>query len=569
MGRDNRVRVPGEIAAELYQTYGVPPELFESLATDRGLAFDWDGYRRAMDEHGTASGKVQHVVMGGKGPIDSLKAALRQTDFLGYEQTETPATIKGIIVGDPPDDRLAEEIAATDHPVAARVVLSQTPFYGEAGGQVGDTGVIVGEREGEFQVTDTQREGGLVVHVGLLHTGSLREGMRVTARVDLARRDAIRRAHSATHILHHALQKNLGSHAQQQGSKVDDDWLRFDFTNLQPVAADELQAIEADVSGRVADRQPIRWQILPLADARQAGAMMLFGEKYPDPVRMVAMGNFSKELCGGTHLDNTGDVGAFEIVAEEGIAAGTRRIFALTGQRAREHSRQTQSALQQVAAALQVPASQVPAAVRQLAASVRELKKAVAGQGRPGPEDKKLPAVAEPLDYVQQRAFLREAARLLNVSPFDVVPRVEGLLSERESLQQQLQRRAQSGTLSAAELIDQAEDVAGTTVIVAELPATGANLMRQLIDQVRKTVDSSAVLLASREGDDKVTLVAGLSRRLVHQGLKAGDWVKHAARVVGGGGGGKPDMAQAGGKQPANTPAALAAAQQWIADRLR
>ena len=241
MKRDNRMHVDGGVAAELYQTYGVPPELFESLAAEQQLTFDWDGYQRAMLQHGEASGKVQHTVMGSRGPIDSLKEALHATDFLGYETIQTSAMVKGIVAGDPPHDRLVNEMTADAG--SARLVLDRTPFYGESGGQVGDSGVISSEAC-TFQVDDTQKDGDLVIHIGRVTQGTLRAGDTVTASVSGDRRDGIRRAHSATHMLHYALQRNLGSHAQQQGSKVDRDWLRFDFTHLSPVSADQLRQIE-------------------------------------------------------------------------------------------------------------------------------------------------------------------------------------------------------------------------------------------------------------------------------------------------------------------------------------
>ena len=233
MRKENRTLVDGAIAAELYQTHGVPPELFESLAAEHNLAFDWDGYAKAMARHGLVSGGEQHVVMDTKGPIDSLKHALHATEFLGYETTEAEATVKGIITGHAPNDRLCDQLEEAPGGEEVRVILDRSPFYGESGGQVGDSGVLIGDGF-VFDVKDTQRDGQLIVHKGHLREGVIREGAKVTAKVDADRRQGIRRAHSATHILHHALQKFLGSHAQQQGSKVDEDWLRFDFTNLNP-----------------------------------------------------------------------------------------------------------------------------------------------------------------------------------------------------------------------------------------------------------------------------------------------------------------------------------------------
>ncbi|MCA9248909.1 MAG: alanine--tRNA ligase, partial [Planctomycetales bacterium] len=563
MRSENRALVDGAAAAELYQTFGVPPELFESLAAEHNLTFDWDGYRRAMEAHGEASGKAQHTVMGGTGPLDALKKAVKSTTFLGYETTEARATVKGIIAGQAPDDHLCDQMDEVGHADPIRVVLDQTPFYGESGGQVGDSGKLVGEGF-EFEVSDTQKDGELIVHFGHLRSGVMHEGAHVEAQVDVERRDAIRRAHSATHILHYALQKNLGKHAQQQGSKVDADWLRFDFTNQASIEADQMTLIEHDISERVASDEPIQWKTLPLAEARQQGAMMLFGEKYPDPVRMVSMGEFSRELCGGTHLTATGQVGAFDIVSEEAVSAGTRRIVALTGKRALENEQRTRETLAQAASALGVAPLSVPGAVEQLAQAVRERKKALSGGGKVSPAAETKPttgAAAAVADYAAVKQALAESGRLLNVAPFDILERIERLQAEVADLDQQLQARAAAGDVSVDSLIEAAEMVGNTRVIVADVPAANPNLMRQWIDQIRRKTGPAAILLATAAGDDKVVLVAGLSRELVDQGLSAGNWVRDVAKLVGGSGGGKPDLAQAGGKQPDQIPAALAEAK--------
>jgi alanyl-tRNA synthetase len=564
MRRDNHVTVNGAVAAELYQTYGVPPELFESLAAEHNLAFDWQGYHAAMEEHGEVSGKVQHTVMGAKGPIDSLKQALHSTEFLGYTATEAEATVKGIIAGTPPHDHLCDKMHEIGHENPVRVVLDRTPFYGESGGQVGDAGKLVGDGF-EFKVTDTQKDGQIIVHVGHLVKGTLREGAKVKAIVDAERRAGIRRAHSATHILHYALQKNLGSHAQQQGSKVDEDWLRFDFTNLAPVTAEQLAAIASDVNARVEAGETVKWEILPLADARQLGAMMLFGEKYPDPVRMVSMGAFSRELCGGTHLDNTGEVACFEILAEEGVSAGTRRITALTGSRAAEHVEKTLAALRQAAKQLGVAALEVPAAVGSLQAHARDLRKQLAG-GTAAEVSKSKPKVAAAgnATFPQMKHALAEAAHLLSVAPLAVPERIAALQADVASAERQLAERQAAGPLSGDSLLELAEQVGGVTVVVSEVPGVEANLMRQLIDQVRGKTPSSAVLLASRSGDDKVTLVAGISKDLQARKLSAGEWIRPVAAAVGGGGGGRADLAQAGGKNPAKLPEALKIAKSTI-----
>ncbi|MCA9146681.1 MAG: hypothetical protein KDB05_28080, partial [Planctomycetales bacterium] len=560
MQAGNHTTVDGAEAADLYQTNGVPPEVFETMAAENNLAFDWDGYRKAMAAHGEVSGKVAHAVMGDKGPVDAIKKVLHHVEFLGYEATEADAELKFIVA----QDQLCDHLQEVGHSETVTLVLDRTPFYGESGGQVGDTGEIVGEGF-RFEVTDTQRDAGLILHHGHLKQGELRTGTAVTARVDKSRRQGIRRAHSATHILHHALQKNLGSHAQQQGSKVDQDWLRFDFTNLAPVNAEQLQAVERDSLESVATAAQITAQTLPLAKAREQGAMMLFGEKYPDPVRMVSMGDFSKELCGGIHLDNTSEVGPFEIISEEGVSAGTRRIIALTGEKAKEHAEQTQATLTSAAKLLGVELVAVPEAIRVLAQQVRDLKKQLASGAKKEdtetPPKKTKAVAARTPTYAEVKAALRESARLLNVASLDVPDRVAAMQKDVVDLLAQLEQLAESGDLSADALLEKAETIGETNMIVAETAGANPNLMRQLIDQIRKKGGSNAIFLATAAGDSKVVLVAGVSRDLVERGVSAGDWVKEVAPVVGGGGGGKPDLAQAGGKDPAKLGEALEVAR--------
>jgi alanyl-tRNA synthetase len=570
MRHENRVTVDGAVAAELYQTYGVPPELFESLAAEHNLAFDWQGYQHAMEEHGVRSGGEQLSVMDMKGPIDSLKQALHTTEFLGYETTEADAVVMGIIAGEAPHDHLCDKMEEVGHKNPVRVVLDRTPFYGESGGQVGDTGKLVGNGF-EFIVTDAQKDGGLVVHTGHLVRGVMHEGDKVRAVVDEARRAGIRRAHSATHILHYALQKNLGSHAQQQGSKVDDDWLRFDFTNLSAVSGEQLAAIGTDVATQVTAKAPVKWETLPLAEARKQGAMMLFGEKYPDPVRMVSMGTFSKELCGGTHLTNTAEVEQFEILSEEGVSAGTRRITALTGTKATQHRHDIESAINESAKLLKVAATEVAEAASALATRVRDLRKQLSGGGAPTAKPQ---TAARKNDgkstttYEQTKQTLIETGRLLSVAPLDVPKRLKALLADSVSVEKQLAERSAAGPLSGERLLESAEQVGGVTVVVTEVPGVEANLMRQLIDQVRGKASPSAVLLASRQDEDKVTLVAGISKDLQARKLSAGDWIRPVAAAVGGGGGGRPDLAQAGGKEPAKLPEALQIARDTIRQML-
>jgi alanyl-tRNA synthetase len=294
---------------------------------------------------------------------------------------------------------------------------------------------------------------------------------------------------------------------------------------------------------------------------------MLFGEKYPDPVRMVSMGEFSRELCGGTHLDNTSDVQGFEIVAEEGVSAGVRRVVALTGEKAREQEQQTRDVLQQAAALLACDPSQVGAAVKQYSQQLRALKKQLGGGAAAAADTAGLPAIRPLLDYLHLKAELREAARALNVAPFETPQRIRGMLEEIAELKQQIAKLGQEGDISADRLIQEAERIDDVPVVIHQLPAGNPNLMRQLIDQIRQKTSPVAVLLAAVQGD-KVQLVAGVSKELLPRGVHAGNWVGHAASVVGGGGGGRPDMAQAGGKDPRQLPAALDAARTKMAEML-
>jgi alanyl-tRNA synthetase len=488
--------VGGSEAAELYTTYGFPPELLETLAAERNCAFDWNGFREAMDAHGQRSGAGSRVEVFASGPLDALKKAMHGSEFVGYETLATDGRVVGIIA----QDRLCETLREVGHESPVTVVLDRTSFYGESGGQVGDTGSLEWDG-GSFEVIDTQREGGFMLHIGRLRKGSLDLGQSVAAKVDPARRAAIRRAHSATHLIHAALQHYLGSHAVQQGSKVDADQLRFDFSHTSAVGQETLRQIETMVNDQTLSAVPVSATLLPLAEARHAGAMMLFGEKYPDLVRMVSMDGVSRELCGGTHVSSTGQIGMVKILGEESVSAGTRRISAITGLRAVERLRQTEGVLAEAAAALKVPVGELPT---RLANVVKELK-----------------------DLKKSRGASPAAA------------------------------------LSVDELIAGAAEISGTRIVVADARGSDAAAMRQCIDHLRRKASPIAVLLGSTEAD-KVTLVAGISRELEERGLSAGNWIKDAATIVGGKGGGRADLAQAGGKLVDKLPEALTAARKAI-----
>jgi alanyl-tRNA synthetase len=513
MKKQNRGSVSGAEAAEMYTTHGFPPELFETLAAEHNLAFDWEGYQAEMERHGIDSGGGRVTDVMTTGPLDAVKRTLHRSRFVGHETLQADdARVAAIVAG----DQLCDKVDEIGHERPIVVVLDKTPFYGEMGGQVGDRGELIGRRF-RFEVTDTRIDGELTLHLGHLREGEIVQGEVVSARVDPLRRQGICRAHSATHLLHWALRKTLGEHAEQQGSKVDRDLLRFDFTNPKAVTREQLLRIEAEVHAKVTDCEPIRRDNMPLADAREVGAIMLFGEKYPDVVRVISMGPASmdwgsKELCGGTHLDNTGQVGLVKIVGEESVAAGTRRITALTGPAALEHVQRAEAAL---------------------AAAAAELR----------------------------------------VSPEEVPRRVESLLDEVRQLKKQLAAGPRAGAVSADELLDKllagATEVDDTRLIVAEVPGAGADVLRALIDQLRRKAAPVAVMLGSRQEEGKVMLVAGLSRDVVARGADAVKWIRQAAAVVGGGGGGRADMAQAGGKIPDKLPEALDMARAAIEQMLK
>lgn len=558
--------VDGRAAAELYQTHGVPPEMFEQIAIEQGFRFDWEGYRAAMKVHSEASGKLADTVMGSFGPVDQIKAEVKATPFVGYELESSPATVRGLVNA---GARAAKLEPLADAAAEQLLVLDRTPFYAESGGQVGDSGEIRGPN-GVFSVRDTQKDGDVWIHSGHCTSGTISEGDAVTATVDTVRRNAIRRAHTATHILHFALQQHVGSHAQQRGSRVTPDLLRFDFSNPAAVGEELLASVEQESVRRIGSAAPVTAEILPLSAARQRGAMMLFGEKYPDPVRMISVGEFSRELCGGTHVGNSAEIGGFEIITEEGISAGTRRIEALTGDRASEHRERLVRTWGETVELAGSFATGLVDAVSTLARSVKELRKQ-SGSGKPhapaGPHSGR-PAVPPP-DYATIRHELRCIARALNVPLAEVADRVRALVAERDRLLKDSKKESVAAGPDAADLIRSAQQVDGVWLITRELPDGNPNQMRQLIDQVRQQLQPVAVFLAGPAGTDKVILVAGLSRDLVAKGLSAGDWVRETAPVVGGGGGGKPDLAQAGGTQPQNIRPALQAAADYLLGCIR
>ena len=551
---------PGEQLFELHTTYGVPIELTEKLTLDAGLVPDMEHYQLMMTEHEGTSNTGEKGVMGGGGAVEQIKNEVKSTSFMGYEKTETTSVIQGLV--DSSNQRLEKLTATTTDSI---VVLNESPFYAESGGQVGDKGTIE-SAGGKFEVYDTKKDGDVIKHLGQLVSGELKDGDEVTASVDTSRRNAIRRAHSATHILHYSLQKHLGNDAHQQGSKVGDDAFRFDYSHHQGVDDATLQLIEETANDRVQSSASIEAKLVSLEDARSAGAMMLFGEKYPDPCRMVSMGDFSKELCGGTHASNTSEIGLMAIKSDSNQSAGTRRIEVLTGAAAEAYQNQIIDDVNKCAELLNCDVRNVPEQTQLLIARSKQLKKQLdSGKSEiPSPISSSR-ANSEKLNYIESKKILRETARAINVDIFDAVSRIDSAQAEVEKLESQLKQLESAGGTSPDDLIKNAVEVSGIQVICADLPGGNPNLMRGTIDQIRKKIGPVAVMLAAAQGDSKVLLVAGISKELVERGMSAGNWVKEVAPVVGGGGGGKPDMAQAGGKDPTKIGEALEKAKTVIA----
>ncbi|MGL6194807.1 MAG: DHHA1 domain-containing protein, partial [Thermoguttaceae bacterium] len=388
------------------------------------------------------------------------------------------------------------------------IVLSKTPFYGEKGGQVGDCGEIIGKNF-HFEVQNSQVDGNFILHVGHIKSGTVTVGDKVIAKVDDLRRQGIARAHTATHLLHYVLRRQLGSHAEQQGSKVDCDVLRFDFTNHESIDRQTIERIEEDVNTLILDNAVVVCNEMEIEAARKTGATMLFGEKYPERVRVVVMGE-SKELCGGTHLHTTSEVGFFKIISEESVSAGVRRITALTGNASVKRTLKNEIVLQQTAALLKVPTEEIPT-------------------------------------------------------------RIESLLDQVKKTKKQLETASKQSKVTADELISSAQ-AAGASgdikLITASLGDSNPNDLRALVDQIRNKTDKVAMLFASTPGEGKVLLLAGLSRDLVDRKINAVEFVKEIATSVGGsGGGGRPDMAQAGGKDADKIPEAFNAAKKWLANK--
>jgi alanyl-tRNA synthetase len=476
--------IDGNTVFKLHDTYGFPTDLTADIARERGLSVDMEGYERAMDVQRKQSQAASQF------GID-LSAGVRiegKTDFLGYEAVTDVGQVVALLKGGAEVKRLA----AGDE---GEVVLDRTPFYAESGGQVGDTGEL-GNEGAKFLVTDTHKRGSVHSHVGKLAKGVIEVGDRLAASVDAPRRAAIVLNHSATHLLHAALRKVLGTHVQQKGSLVAPDRLRFDFSHYEPVSPTQLKEIETLVNEHVRMNHDADIRVLPYDQAIATGALAFFGDKYGDKVRVLKLGDFSTELCGGTHVHRSGDIGLFKITSEGGIAAGVRRIEAVTGQGA--------------------------------------------------------------LDLVNAtEAALRDVAGLVKASRDDVAAKVTQLVDRTRSLERELAKlRQKLASGGGRDLLQEAQVVNGIKVLAARLDGADAKALRDTADQLKDKLGSGVVVLGAVAGD-KVLLVASVTKDLAGR-LKAGELIKPVAELCGGRGGGRPDFAQAGGTQPDKVDAALA-----------
>jgi alanyl-tRNA synthetase len=494
--------LPGTEAFRLHDTYGLPLEITESILEDEGLTVDREGFDREMERQRIQAGAgAEKGDVFDTGFVGELKGFAPATEFTGYETTASDATVLAVIADDALVDE-AEASGAKDASIA--VVLDRTPFYGEAGGQIGDSGTISGP-DGAVEVLDTHRTAGYFLHVGRLTNGRIRKGDRVTASVDADRRQAIRRAHTATHLLHYALRTVLGETAEQAGSLVAPDRLRFDFSHSGAVEPDQLERIEEIVNASVLGGAGVTVEEMPIDEARAAGAMALFGEKYGEVVRVVRMGDYSVELCGGTHLGNVAETGLVRIVSESSVAAGTRRIEAVTGFEALAHVR-------------------------------------------------------------RREEMLRDVAATLGSDEARVVDRAAKLLDEIRELKSDIKKLKKRGAAdSAADIVANAVDVAGVKVVAHKTDAK-PNELREQCDVLKRKLGSGVIVLGSASGG-KAALVVGVTKDLTDR-VKAGDLVKEVAALVGGGGGGRPDLAQAGGKQPEKLDEALAKAPEIVGGKL-
>ena len=485
----------GETVFKLYDTYGFPVDLTADVARESGITLDMEGFEAAMQVQ-----RVQARAAGNFSAVDKLELdGVQVTDFRGYEALEATGDVAAIYVNGEAQESLKAGEAAT-------LVLTSSPFYGESGGQVGDSGTLFAEGV-EFRVDDTQKQNDVLLHIGELVIGSLKVGDALAGQVEARARKAITLNHSATHLMHAALRNTLGEHVTQKGSLVDATRLRFDFSHSAPVTADELAKIEAAVNAEILANTQVAKEVMALEAAQQRGAMALFGEKYGDEVRVVSMGGkFSVEFCGGTHVERTGDIGLFKILSESGISSGVRRIEAVTGQGA-------------------------------LALVARE------------------------------EQTLKQLCELVKANQDDLLDRVKQINAANKALEKELdQLKAKVASSAGSDLAASAKEVGGIKLLACAVDDFDPKALRETVDHLKNKLGTAVVLLISTAGG-KVSIVAGVSKDLTDR-IKAGELANMVATQVGGKGGGRPDMAMAGGSDVEAVPAAVASVEEWVANKL-
>ncbi|GAA3588655.1 alanine--tRNA ligase [Gibbsiella greigii] len=484
----------GETAFRLYDTYGFPLDLTADVCRERGLKVDEAGFEAAMEAQRSRARESS----GFGADYNNVIRVDGASQFCGYDHNEQQAKVTALFRNGQPVD----EIHAGEEAV---VVLDKTPFYGESGGQVGDKGVLKAAA-GDFVVNDSQKYGQAIGHQGQLAQGALKVGEAVDAVIDVARRNRIRLNHSATHLLHAALRQILGEHVAQKGSLVNDKYLRFDFSHFEAMKPEQIRAVEDLVNQQVRRNLPVQTEIMALDKAKEKGAMALFGEKYDENVRVLTMGDFSTELCGGTHAGRTGDIGLFRIMSESGTAAGIRRIEAVTGEGA--------------------------------IASLH-----------------------------QQSDLLQNVAQLVKGDSNTLADKVRGVVERTRLLEKELQQlKDQAAAQESASLSSKAKLVNGVKLLVSELNNVEPKMLRTMVDDLKNQLGSAIIVLAT-VADDKVSLIAGVTKDLTDR-VKAGELIGNVAQQVGGKGGGRPDMAQAGGSDVNALPAALGSIEAWVASKL-
>ena len=485
----------GETAFRLYDTYGFPVDLTADVCRERNIKVDEAGFEAAMEEQRRRAREAS----GFGADYNAMIRVDSASEFKGYDHLELNGKVTALFV----DGKAVDAINAGQEAV---VVLDQTPFYAESGGQVGDKGELKGANF-SFAVEDTQKYGQAIGHIGKLAAGSLKVGDAVQADVDEARRARIRLNHSATHLMHAALRQVLGTHVSQKGSLVNDKVLRFDFSHNEAMKPEEIRAVEDLVNTQIRRNLPIETNIMDLEAAKAKGAMALFGEKYDERVRVLSMGDFSTELCGGTHASRTGDIGLFRIISESGTAAGVRRIEAVTGEGA-------------------------------------------------------IATVHADSDR------LSEVAHLLKGDSNNLADKVRSVLERTRQLEKELQQlKEQAAAQESANLSSKAIDVNGVKLLVSELSGVEPKMLRTMVDDLKNQLGSTIIVLAT-VAEGKVSLIAGVSKDVTDR-VKAGELIGMVAQQVGGKGGGRPDMAQAGGTDAAALPAALASVKGWVSAKLQ